>query len=274
MHDPLRPLASWIVRHELWLVIVLAALGFASIPLHHQATELSWDGLNHHIYLGWTAGAHRFGHDFLAAASQSLQYPYLYWPAYQLAAQGASGVVAGSVLACLQSVIAVPAWLLARACIPGSTVFDAAMRMLAVLLSLMTSVILLLINTTSNDILAAIPMLWAIALAVAPHDAATPRWLTPPRSVALSGLLAGAAVASKLSNGPIAILLPLLWMLAGAGLTSRLRLVVLGSGTTIVSFVLCYMYWGSLLWTYFGNPFYPLYDDLFAHVRAWMGWHP
>ncbi|MDB5749669.1 MAG: hypothetical protein JWP65_90 [Ramlibacter sp.] len=274
MINALRPAAGVLLRHEMLLVLLLTAVGFGSIPMLHQAMELSWDGLNHHIYLGWTAGEHRFGHDFLAASYQSLQYPYLYWPAYKLAALGASGLVAGLVLAAVQAVIAIPAWLLARVCMPGATVFDAAMRMAAVLLALMTSVILLLLNTTSNDVLGAIPMLWAIALAATPHDAATPAWLTVRRAVLLSGVAAGAAVAGKLSNGPIAILLPLLWLLASSGLLARARLAVLGSVATLLSFFACYGYWGWLLWKYFGNPVYPLYDGYFAAVRVLLGWQP
>lgn len=274
MPEAKHPVMRQLVRHEMHIVLLLVALAFISIPVAHGGLELGWDALNHHIYLGWTAEAHRFDLDFLAASWQSLQFPYLYWPAYRMAASGFSGTAAGMVLAALQALIAVPAWMLARTCMPGQTLFDVALRVLAVTLSLTTSVTLLLVNTTNNDILSAIPMLWAIALAVAPLDAARARWLTPSRSVLLSGALAGAAVACKWSNGPLAILLPALWLLAATAWPQRLRLAALGCLATLVVFVLLYGPWGWLLWKYFGNPMYPMYDHYFQPVREWMGWRP
>ena len=274
MADTLPKLERLVVRHELLLVLVLGLAGFGSIPLWHGGMELGWDALNHHFYLGWIAEQPRFDRDFMAASSQSVQFPYLYWPVYKLAALGASGVTAGLVLAAVQATIVIPAWLLARACMPGATGFDAAMRMTAVLLALCTSAILLLVDTTSNDVLASIPLLWAMALAVAPRDPRRPAWLSDRRSVVLSGLLAGVAVACKWSNGPLAILLPGLWLLAGQSARERIGHAAAGSAATLVAFVLAYGYWGWVLWQWFGNPVYPMAEGTFAPLRQALGWHP
>ena len=64
------------------------ALAATGIALGHIG--LSWDALNHHIYLGWTAEQPRFDRDYLAALYQGYLFPYLYWPAYKLAVGGAS----------------------------------------------------------------------------------------------------------------------------------------------------------------------------------------
>src|SRR5690606_31666249 len=138
---------------------------------------------------------------------QAYTFPYLYWPLYQMAAAGWSGMAAGAMLAALHAVLlAPPVWLLARACMPGPTWFDLAMRALGVALAFLTGVALSMVDATMNDLLAAAPLLWAVALAVqampaARSDAPTVAW----RLVFLSGLCAGAAVAAKLSNGPLAI---------------------------------------------------------------------
>lgn len=262
-----------LLSHEMLVVLLLTVAGFCSIPLWRGGMEISWDGLNHHFYLGWIAQGARFDRDVLAASSQSLQFPYLYWPAYKLAASGLSGVAAGVVLASLQALIAVPAWLLAKACMPGQSGFDAAMRIMAVLLSLMTSAILLLVDTTSVDVLASIPMLWSIALAVRPLATPNGGWPSVQGSVLFSGAAAGVALAAKLSNAPLAMLLPIVWVLVPGTGRRRLRLCVLGGLTMVGVFAVAYAYWGWLLWTVYGNPFYPMFDGTFSRVRELVGWH-
>lgn len=72
-------MSSRLLRWELPFVGVFAWIAFISIPLFLGEIGISWDALNHHIYLGWTAGRPRFDLDFLAASYQSYQFPYLYW---------------------------------------------------------------------------------------------------------------------------------------------------------------------------------------------------
>jgi hypothetical protein len=117
-------------------------------------------------------------------------------------------------------------------------------------------------------------LVWAVALAFEVWDPQRPQWLTVRRLVLLSGFCAGAAVALKLSNGPLAILMPLLWGIRGSTLKHRIANMVLGSLATLVGFVLLYGYWGWQLWSHYGNPMYPFYDSWFAPVRAWLDWRP
>jgi hypothetical protein len=271
-----RELPSSLLRWELPTVCLLTWFVFISIPLGQGAIGLSWDALNHHIYLGWIAETSRFDKDFLAAAYQSYQFPYLYWPVYKMAVSGWSGVSAGVVLATLHLIIVPPIWMLARTCIQGETVFDVGMRWLAVGMALTTGVIFPQFTSTSNDLMAAAPLVWAIALALEPLALTAAGRLSPKWTVVLSGFCAGAAVACKLSNGPLAlVVMPVLWLLAaGTGARTRFIHVLLGGGATLVGFGLVYGYWGAQLWAHFGNPIYPFYDPLFASLRMMTGWAP
>lgn len=267
------PALTALLRWEGLLVCLLTVAFFVSVPLAQGELGLGSDALNHHVYLGWTAQHHRFDLDFVAAGYQSYTFPYLYWPLYKMAAAGWSGVAVGVALAALQAVlVAPPVWFLARACMPGATWFDLAMRVLGVALAFLTGVALSVLDATMNDLLAAAPLLWAVALAVRGtpgpvRDApGTARW-----PVLLSGLCAGAAVAAKLSNGPFAILMPALWWLCGRGWGSRLAAVTLGSAATLLSFAALYGYWGWLLWRYFGNPIFPFHHYWFEPLRRWAG---
>jgi hypothetical protein len=259
---------------ELPLVCVLAWLGFIAIPLVQSAIGLSWDALNHHIYLGWVAEEPRFDRDLFATGGQAYQYPYLYWPVYKMAVMGWSGAWAGVALASLHMVTVPPVWMLARTCIPGRTLFDALMRGMAVAMAFMTGVVLSQFDSTSNDLMAAAPLVWALAMAFVPLDANRPAWLTPGRSIALSGLLAGTSVAFKLSNGPLVlIVMPFAWLLASPGpIGGRTLLVALGCATTVLGLFVAYASWGLALWQEFGNPIYPFLDGHFAPIREAAGW--
>jgi len=267
-----RAVPAALLRWEGALLCLVAWSLFLAIPASLGELGLGSDALNHHIYLGWTAEQHRFDRDFLAAGYQSFQSPYLYWPVYKMAAAGWTGVSAGMVLASLHMMAVWPVWMLARACVPGGALFDLAMRVGAVALALMSGVVLSAFGSTMNDVLASVPLVWAVALAVEPmarDDGMAPA--SARRYVVLSGLCAGLAVALKLSNGPLVVWMPGLWLLCARDYRQRLLAALLGVVGTLAGFVLGYGYWGWLLWRHFGNPVFPFYDHWFAPLRGWLG---
>ena len=257
-----RPSAlTTLLRWEGLLICLLTVAFFVSVPLAQGELGLGSDGLNHHIYLGWTAQQHRLGLDFVAAGYQAYTFPYLYWPLYQMTAAGWPGVAAGVTLAALQGVLVTPpVWLLARACMPGATWFDLAMRVLGVAMAFLTGVALSVLDATMNDLLAAAPLLWAVALAVRAMPGAgsdAPKAVSWP--VLFSGLCAGAAVAAKLSNGPLVILMPGLWWLCGRGWGPRVMAVAVAQHGHLAG--LCRALWllGLAVVGYFGNPIFPFH---------------
>lgn len=263
-------------RAELALVFVIVWVALACIPLLEGGIGLSWDGLNHHIYLGWIAEHPRLDRDFLAASYQAYQYPYLYWPAWKLFEYNVPGSLAGVVLVTLH-LLALPAlWLIARSCVPGRSWYATGMRLVAVALGFSGELFLSLLDTTTNDGLVSIPLVWAVALALLAAQQAEerPRWLSASRTIALSGVLAGVSVAFKMSNGPLAILLPLLWLYAGAGWIERFVQVVRGGAWTMLGFGLALAPWGIQLWDAFGNPFYPFFQPQFTALHASLGLAP
>lgn len=274
MAKPLPALAPPSARAELLALLAVAWLAFVSIPLALGGIGLSWDALNHHLYLGWTAEQPRFDRDFLAASYQSFQYPYLYWPFYKVYQAGLAGQWAGAILVSINLLAVPPLWMMARTGIPDASWYGTAMRWMAVALALLTNVVLSMFDTTANDLLAAIPLVWAIALALAPWDGGRAAWATPARLMLLSGLCAGVSVAFKLSNGPLAILMPALWVLHGPSPWQRMMNVVRGSVATLAGFALAYGYWGWQLWVHYGNPIHPFYGHWFAPARALLGWQP
>lgn len=210
------------LRLEAAAITLMAWAAFVAIPLSLGGIGLSWDALNHHVYLGWIAEHPRFDKDYLAASTQSFQYPYLYWPFFKLFQAGIAGRWAGAVLVTLNLPVVPALWLLARRVVPDPTWYGFAMRALAVALAFMTGVVLSMFDSTSGDLYAAIPLVWAVALAI---EALQPERTVPMSNLALlvlSGFFAGMAVAFKLSNGPLAALMPMLWVLTPGPAPRRL----------------------------------------------------
>jgi hypothetical protein len=262
------------LRWEGAAITLLGWLALVAIPLSLGRIGISWDALNHHIYLGWTAERARFGQDLLAASYQSFQYPYLYWPAYKLASLGASGAVAGAVLASLHAVAVPAVWLVAKVCIPGRAWLDLALRAVAVVLGFASILVLSMFDSTANDLLAAVPLIWSVALSLLLVERKRfSRRGTAAITVA-AGLLAGVSVACKLSNGPMAVLIPLIWICANGNWRERLQVVALGCASVLFGFVLSYGSWGWQLWVHVGNPVYPFGDEYFEPLRQRLGWHP
>jgi hypothetical protein len=265
--------ASPAPRMELLLVVAVVWLLLASIPLGLGGIGISWDALNHHVYLGWTAFSPRFDRDWLAASYQAYTYPYLYWPFYKLVELQVPGMWAGLALVSLH-VLMVPAlWTIARACVPERSWEGTALRAGAVLLAFLGQLTLSLMDTTANDLYAASPLVWAVALGLVASQTPSPgAWLTPMRAVALSGGLAGIAIAFKLSNGPLVLVMPLLWALVPDTSMRRLGYVLSGTAWSIAAFALAYGWWGWQLWQYTGNPIYPFCENWFALVRELVAW--
>lgn len=256
----------WSGRWELAVVLVLVGGAFLSVPLTLGRLGLSWDALNHQIYLGWQAESPRFDLDYMAASLQSYQYPYLYWPLYALTTAGVSGQQAGLILALLHFVLVPPVWGIAKVLIPGDGWECSVLRIAGVTLSFASILILKAFEVPGNDLLSCAPLLYAVDLALK-HVASSALLSAQPTStltgtgvrVSVAGLLAGLSVAFKLSNGFAAVFLPLLllWGPQGATLIARAKSMLWCAVAIAVGFVVSYGYWGYLLYKEFGSPLFP-----------------
>jgi hypothetical protein len=243
---------------ELFGVALLAALGAAMLPLGTGHLGFSWDALNHHVYLGLIAEHPRWDRDVLAASVQSYQYPYLYWPVYRLSLLSGSGAWLGAGWAAAQAMlVALPLWVVAWKLLPAQRGAAQASveRMAACALAFTSTVVLSALETTANDLLAAVPLLWAVAVHL--------RGPSSLRHATLAAALWGLAVACKLSN---VLFLPLLlawWWQQPAPQWSLRRgaALVLGAG---LGFAVAYAPWGWTLWQQTGNPFHPYLGSLFG----------
>ncbi|MBK1614427.1 hypothetical protein CKO44_13205 [Rubrivivax gelatinosus] len=242
---------------EAFVLTLLAALAAASIPLATGYFSWSWDALNHHVYLGLVAQSPRWDLDVVAASYQGYQYPYLYWPIYRLALWTGSGAAAGALWSAFQAAMVVPpVWLIGRRLMPDAAGWQGvALRSLSCALAVASTVILIGVETSANDLLAAVPLLWAIALMLRPGAGS--------RSAAVAAALWGVAAAFKLSNAIYLPVLLLWWWTPHKPWFPPRRGLAIALGAAL-GFGLAYAPWGWQLWRLTGNPFYPFFGSWFG----------
>lgn len=243
---------------ELALLTLMAAAAAATIPLLTGYMAWSWDALNHHIYLGMIAETPRWHLDVMPASMQTYQYPYLYWPVYRLSLWDGSGARAGAVWSALQAAFLLPpVWLAAYRLLPpaGSALQARLERLAGCGLAFSSIVVLTGLETTSNDLLAAVPLLWAVALSLKspPTDA---------RALACAALW-GVSAAFKLSNGLFLPLLLLWWWVPARPHLPWRRGLALAAGA-VLGFGVAYAPWGWQVWQVTGNPFHPFLARFFG----------
>ncbi len=249
--------AHWI---EAFLLTTVAALLAAATVLHAGSWGWSWDALNHHAYLGLIAQQPRWHLDVLAASAQSYQYPYLYWPFYQVTTWPVSPVAAGAIYAALQALLIFPpVWWIAYNLLPagqGSQAQARFERTAACALAGSSLVVISGVGTTANDLLCAVPFLWALALTTGAN---------PPgnRRVAAAAALWGVSTAFKWSNGLALPWLAVWWWHRPPG-SNGLRRAAAMAVAALLGFGAAFAPWGWQLWQQTGNPFHPLFSGLFG----------
>jgi hypothetical protein len=186
---------------------LLAALavvtGFYSV---HLGVDQMWDLRNYHLYDPLAALDNRYLYDIAPAQLQSyynpvLDFPFLVmikvfddWPRSIAFAEGAVHAVN---LLC----IALIAWHLLGSFERMSRALRIILTALALLIGATGAGAVPLIGTTTGDLQAAVPMLVALLLVIRAIDRAQTDRKRALRAIAISGVLAGFAMAAKLPMG-------------------------------------------------------------------------
>lgn len=224
--------------------------------------DLNWDLLNYHFYAPFALLNWRFDQDFFAASVQSYLNPLLDLPFYLLARSGAPDWAVSSGMCAIHAVNLLLLRRIARSVLVfggGISTGSVLWVELAVLLGGMAPLFLSQIGSSLVDVLWSIPCLAAVSL-----------WLQAApahRRLAdsfLIGFLSGVAVGLKMTAVYFALGLFLTEMLMSARTRSRhdanvLALHVLGG---VLGVALSYGWWGWVLWSHYGSPVFPFFNDL------------
>lgn len=240
------------------LPVYVACTVLALVTNYLLGQDMAWDTQNYQFYAGFSAVNDRFAQDYFAAGPPSYFNPYAYVPFYALVRAGLSPLEISSALAVAHSVILWLTFELAVCVCPSD---DRRTRMMygvcAVAMTFVNPILVQQIGSSFADITTAELVLAGWLLLA--------RAVRAPRValVVCGGLLLGAATALKLTNSVHAIagcaLLimlprsPYAWVRHGLGYA-----IGLGLGFTIVAAP-----WSYRLEHMFGNPLFPLLNDVF-----------
>lgn len=158
-------------------------------------------------------------------------------------------------LGCVQGTAGIALYLVARTCdlARSAAVGSAAAGML-------TATALSEYGTTQGDLYFAPLVIGGICLITWTHAATPPR--RPARFLASGFLLLGAAAGLKLTTAPIVLGgLVAIAVVAPRGIP-RPRATLVAIASTVLGFLATYGWWGVELWSRFGNPVFPLFNEV------------
>jgi hypothetical protein len=262
-------------RRAVWLVLTVLTVAWVL----WAGKDLSWDIVNHHVYLPFSLFSGRFQHDLWAAGPQAYQNPVGYVPFYLLARSPLPSFGVAMALAATHALAALSLHRL-TVVLFGASAQARPWRLLALAWAWVAPVFLWVVGTSHTDLLAVLLLLAALAITIqggAPgHADAAParhfRW----GHFWWAGAALGAALAIKPVYLPFALCTGALFALRAALGQQPWRGLAFGTLGGAAALLLLYGPWAAWLWVHFGNPVYPFYNQFFgsplAPAEAWGGW--
>lgn len=254
-------------RPGLWTAVFAACVAVAGARSLQLGKDANWDLKNYHWYNAWALLNGRMGWDIAPAQIQTYHNPLGDLPFYGLVHALADPRHVAFAMAITTAIAAffllrtlALAWPAERA--RGAPAWIVAALAMGVTGAAGTATL----GSTMNEWPSAALTMAAIFLCVrgiVEGDAARP-W-----AMAGAGFLAGCAVGLKLTYALFALGLIAALAFSGTARESARRVAIatlaMGAG-----FLLCYGWWGWILWREFGNPFFPYFNGIFE--SPW--WHP
>jgi hypothetical protein len=240
------------------LPVYIACTVLAVVTNYLLGKDMASDTLSYHIYAGFSAVNDRFANDYFAAGIQSYFNPYIYVPFYLLIRSGLSSLEISSALAIAHSVML---WLTYELAVSACPSGDRRERLIfglsGVALALVNPILLQQMGSAFADITTGELVLagWLL-LALAVRAPSTSQIIG-------AGLLCGVATGLKLTNAVHAI--------AGFAALTMLPLPPRGRirqglayGISLgLGFLVIAAPWSYRLERRFGNPFFPMLNNVF-----------
>jgi hypothetical protein len=237
-------------RVEIATVAALA-LGGSALGSLVLGQDFNTDLLHYHFYNGFALLAGRLDRDVAPAGVVSYFNPLLDVVHY-LGMTCVRPSVFGALLGAFQGLNLLLVWAIARRTLGREGLWLAPLA--AVLAGLGQNAVSLL-GTTFADTTVSVPMLGALLLLVGESQVSLVRVLA-------ASFIGGAAVGLKPTVGAAQVGLAILVLLR-AWRERRARPVLAFAAGTLSGWALTNGWWAIAMWRRFGNPFYPLFNNLF-----------
>lgn len=254
--SPVAVLRNWASSPRMWIYLGSSVLAVLASCL--LGKDMNWDTLDYHFYAGFSALHDRFGMDYFAAGSQSYFNPYIYVPFYLLASSRLPAIADAAILAVVQSGILWLTYELALQVVPTQDRQKRiAMACCSALFAFANPILLNLFGSSYADVITAEVVLagWLLLIVSVRTGAG--------KCVILAGLLLGAASALKLTNSVHALSAGVLLLFIPVRWPGRIRHLIAFGAALAAGFVLISLPWSFRLEQHFGNPLFPLLNDIF-----------
>lgn len=222
--------------------------------------DLGWDIYNHHLYLpfAWMEG--RLIADLFAAGPQSYQNPLGFFPFYFMVKWQWPAWLVGCALALIHSLnclflIGIADTLWRKSEQRDGWVFG------AVLVAWSAPIFLFVVGSSTVDAIGSAMVLCALMLLLRPQAGSV-------MGLCIAGVLLALAFSVKQSNAVfvLATAIVMVWQwLVGQRAFSELAIC---GGGVLVGLLLGMGWYSWVLWSHFGNPVFPLYNNIFESPYA------
>jgi len=221
--------------------------------------DLNFDFINYHLYGPHLLLEGRFDRDYFGGGLAGYLNPLVHVPLYLMVRAGWHSLAIAGVLTFVHSLNLLLAWHICDRLLPASQRFRRWYLFCGVLLAFSSPIFLAELGSSFAEALTSILVLAGLLLLL--DEYSKDDW--DRRRFAAAGLLLGLATGLKLANGLFALgatlaLLPMVGRKRGLALC--VFALVLGA---LAGGLLAHGYWSFLLWREFGNPLFPVANDLF-----------
>ena len=221
--------------------------------------DLNFDFINYHLYGPYLLLEGRFDKDYFGGGLAGYLNPLVYVPLYLMVRAAWHSLAIAGVLTFVHSLNLLLAWKICDRLLPASHPSRRWYLFCGVLLAFSSPIFLAELGSSFAEVLTSILVLASLLLLLDEYskDDWDRKWF------AAAGLLLGLATGLKLANGLFAVgaMLALLPMAGrNRGLAPNVFALVLGA---LAGGLLTHGYWSFLLWREFGNPLFPMANNLF-----------
>lgn len=219
--------------------------------------DLNFDFINYHLYGPHLLLEGRFDRDYFGGGLAGYLNPLVHVPLHLMVRAGWHSLAIGGVLTLAHSLNLLLAWQICDRLLPASQQARKGYLFCGVLLAFSSPIFLAELGSSFAEALTSIPVLAGLLLLL--DEYSKDDWNT--RRFAAAGLLLGLATGLKLANGLFAVGAAFA-LLPGRkrGLALCVFALVIGA---LAGGLLTHGYWSFLLWREFGNPLFPMANDLF-----------
>jgi len=258
---------SWPLRRTELLLVAALGVAFTAVLAVALGKGVSWDQKNYHYYnvYAWLFG--RMDYHIAPAMLQSWLNPLAYIPQYWLVSQ-APPVIAGATFGAVAGLNFVLIYSLVRLvlqrCPPGLAMGIASA---CAVVGFSDPLFLGLLGATDADNVVSLPVLGSLC---AVCWAGRPEATLPEQSRAYAGagILLGLAAGLKWTCSVYALGMTLTLLMLWSVLELDFRRFLRFAGGGVAGFLATGGYWSWLLWSEYGNPFFPFWNRYFRSPWA------